>query len=84
MILKSLKFICVGFFRFTPLNFHHLIAETASPGPEVSVPTLGSWKYDDLICKIPKNPKHHFFLKHVSLKFGCPGSQRVLKAPGGP
>ena len=37
------------------MNFHHLIAETASPGPEVSVPTLGSWKYDDLICKIPKN-----------------------------
>ena len=47
---EILKFLIVRFFRFTPLNFHHLIAETASPGPEVSVPTLGSWKYDDVIC----------------------------------
>ena len=49
-----MKFLIFRFVRFTFLNFHHLIAETASPGPEVSVPTLGSWKYDDLICKIQK------------------------------
>ncbi len=47
--LEILKFLIFRFFRFTPLNFHHLIAETASPGPEVSVPTPGSWKYDDLL-----------------------------------
>ena len=27
------------------MNFTHPIAKTASPGPVVSVPTLGSWKY---------------------------------------
>ena len=36
-------------FRFTPLNFPRLVAKTASPGPEVSVPTLGSWEYHDFI-----------------------------------
>ena len=44
------------FFHVTPLNFPHLIAKTASPGPIVSVPTPGSWEYGDFICKIPKNP----------------------------
>ena len=46
LIFKSFNF---QFFHVTPLNFHHLIAEIASPGPVVSVPTLGSWKYDDLL-----------------------------------
>ena len=31
-----------------PFNSPRRIAKTASPGPVVSVPTLGSWKYDDL------------------------------------
>ena len=38
------------------MNFPHLIAKTASPGPIVSVPAPGSWKYGDFICKIPKKP----------------------------
>ena len=58
--IKKKVSICFGFFKFqffhvTPSNFACLIVKTASPGPIVSVPTLGSWKYDDLICKIPKN-----------------------------
>ena len=47
--LKILEILKFQFFHFIPLNFHHLIAETASPGPVVLVPTLGSWKYDDLL-----------------------------------
>ena len=43
----------IQFFHVTPSNFARLIVKTASPGPIVWVPTLGSWKYDDLIWKIP-------------------------------
>ena len=32
-----------------------LIGKTASPGPVVSVPTLGSWEYDDFSWKTPEN-----------------------------
>ena len=34
-------------FQVIPLNFTHLIAKTASPGPVVPVPILGSWKFGD-------------------------------------
>ena len=54
--LEILTFLISRFFRFTPLNFHHLIAEAASPGPIVSVPTPGSWEYGDFICKTAKKP----------------------------
>ena len=27
------------------MNFTHLIAKTASPGPVVPVPSLGSWRF---------------------------------------
>ena len=36
------------FLKPIPLNFIHLIAQTASPGPVVPVPTLGSWIEEDL------------------------------------
>ena len=36
-------------FQVTPSKFAHPIAETASPGPVVSVPTQGSWKFDDFL-----------------------------------
>ena len=36
------------------LTFPHLIAKTASPGPIISVPTLGSWEYDDFKWKMRK------------------------------
>ena len=49
-----LKFFNFQFFHVTPLNFPHLIAKTASPGPIVSVPTPGSWEYGDFICKMQK------------------------------
>ena len=45
VIFKNFEIFKFQFFGFTPLNFHHLIVKTASPGPEVSVPTLGSWEY---------------------------------------
>ena len=43
-------------FHFIPLNFPRLVAKTASPGPEVSVPTLDSWDYRDFIWEIIKDP----------------------------
>ena len=45
IIFENFEIFKFQFFGFTPLNFHHLIVKTASPGPEVSVPTLGSWEY---------------------------------------
>ena len=45
IIFKKFKLFKFQFFRFTPLNFPRLAEKTASPGPEVSVPTLGSWEY---------------------------------------
>ena len=61
MILVIFKISKFQFVHVTPSNFACLIVKTASPGPIVSVPTLGSWKYDDLICKIPKNPPGGIF-----------------------
>ena len=51
-IFKSFKF---QFSHSNSLNFPRLVAKTASPGPEVSVPTPGSWEYHDFIWKIQKN-----------------------------
>ena len=43
-------------FNFIPSSFIILIAKTASPGPVVPVPTLGSWEFVDLFMKNNKNP----------------------------
>ncbi len=43
-------------FHCNSLNFLRLVAKTASPGPEVSVPTLGAWEYHDFTRKMQKNP----------------------------
>ena len=60
-ILNNFEMFKLELFHVTPSNFKCLILKAASPGPEVSVPTLGSWKYDDLICKIQENPPGGFF-----------------------
>ena len=51
---NSFEFLKFQFFHVTPSNSVCLVTKTASSGPEVSVPTLGSWKYDDLTCKMTK------------------------------
>ena len=43
-------------FHVTPSNFVCLVVKTSSPGPIVSVPTLGSWEYDDFIWKWLRKP----------------------------
>ncbi len=50
------------FVYVTPSNFAFLIAKTVSSGPIVSVPTTGSWKYDDLMFKIPKTLRGGVFV----------------------
>ena len=45
VISKKNRNFSFQLFGFTPLNFPRLVVKTASPGPEVSVPTLGSWEY---------------------------------------
>ena len=42
---QNLKILKIQFSHSNSLNFPSLVAKTASPGPVVPVPTLGSWKF---------------------------------------
>ena len=44
----------IQLFQLIPSNFTHPITKTASPGPAASVPTQGSWKFDDLLWQMLK------------------------------
>ena len=56
------------FFQVIPSNFTPPIAETASPGPVVSVPTQGSWKFLDFLT-LPTTTLGLPFLISVFLMF---------------
>ena len=64
-LLGILKF---QFFHFIHLNFTHLIAKIASPGPVASVPTLGSWIEEDLGLVMTEKHKSLTTIKLASIK----------------